>query len=426
LQPTKPSKKLIICASTIGNVLEWYDFALFLYLSPIISTLFFPKNDSADKALINLFIIFFIGCFSRPLGGLFFGYIGDRYGRRLSLLFSIVVITIPTFLISFLPTYEKIGYWAPILLCILRFFQGVPLGGEFPGTLCYLMENAEANERGSMSSFAFLGICIGVILSVFECLVVDYYLTEAEIVRWGWRLSFFLAGLIGLTGLILRFQLKETPLFQILKEKHEIVKAPIHQVFKKYKQNILFVIFIAVLPLSSFYFIFTFTEIFLDELIHTSRSQNLMISGGFILECIVITPFWGFISGKFGFKKLLLCSSVLIPVFSFYLQNLSKNPQLLSIIFIESIIILLCCFHFAVICQSLCGLFPTAVRFSGMAFGYNICSALFAGAVPFLSISLFKTTDNLITPYSLIVFFAVVTFVGILPLKEKEGMLILE
>ena len=426
LQPTHSSKKLIITATTIGNILEWYEFELFLYLSPKISTLFFPKHDSDLVALINILLIFSIGCLSRPLGGIFFGYIGDRYGRRLALLSSIILITIPTFLIAFIPTYAQIGYASPILLCCLRFLQGFPLGGEFPGTMCYLMENAKPNERGFMSSFALFGALIGVTFNIIECLIMSYFLTDAQILSWGWRLSFFFGGLIGLTGLFLRFQLKETPLFETLEKKHEIIKAPLHKVLKNYKKSILYIFFIAALPLSSSYFIFIYTGIYLEQVFHLTRTEGLMINGLFLIQAITILPFIGLVSQRFGVKKILLSSAALTAILSIFLHLMAKNPHLPLILFFEFIIVILVSFHFAMICQSLSGLFPTEIRFTGLALGYNVCSGFIAGSVPFLSIVLAQKTHGIISPSIVLMSLALFTFAGIFPLKEKEGLLVID
>jgi len=229
------SRKLIISATTVGSILEWCEFSLYTFLGPTIAKLFFPPTDSNITSTMNILLIFGIGFISRPIGGLFFGYIGDRYGRRIALLSSIIMITFPTFMMGFLPIYAEIGYWAPVLLVALRLLQGFPVGGQFPGTMCYLAESVSPKERGFIGSFAFFGTQLGIMINILECLYIDRYVSTQQFLDWGWRVSFITSGFIGLLGFALGYILKETPLFLSLEKQEHVNKAPIVDVIKKFK-----------------------------------------------------------------------------------------------------------------------------------------------------------------------------------------------
>jgi MHS family proline/betaine transporter-like MFS transporter len=192
----------IVLAVTFGNILEWFEIYLFVYWAPTLSGVFFDF-DSALLNLTSIFLIFGIGFIARPLGAIFFGHLGDMIGRKKSFLLSITVMTIPTFLMGFLPTYAQVGIWSPILLGILRLLQSFPAGGESPGAFCYLYENADSGNQKFMTSWGGFGNQIGTILSVVESILMEKFLPLDFLLSWGWRISFFTGGLIGLLGIYL-------------------------------------------------------------------------------------------------------------------------------------------------------------------------------------------------------------------------------
>ena len=187
---SKKTQAAIIFAVTIGNILEWYEIYLYIFWAPVIGQLFF----SADSELANVtkaLAIFAIGFLARPIGGVLFGRLGDRVGRKKALVLSITVMTLPTFLMGLLPTYAQIGFYAPLLLVILRLMQSFPAGGELPGAFCFLYESSNYKNRRYMTSWGAVGNQIGIIISMYECYLLEIYLTPEELLNWGWRISLY-------------------------------------------------------------------------------------------------------------------------------------------------------------------------------------------------------------------------------------------
>src|SRR5579883_2610675 len=234
---TGKSQRTAIIASIIGSGLEWYEFALYAYLAPVLSKVFFPPSSDLGP-FISTLLIFAIGFIARPLGGLVFGYIGDHLGRKSALFSSIVLITVPTFLVGLLPTYAQIGAWSPFLLGLMRFLQGFPAGGEFPGAMCYLIESSSPKRRGYMGSWTFFGSQLGSIFSMVEVLLMEHFLPARDLETWGWRMTFIIGGVIGLLGCFLRQRLKETPIFHEVEKHHQIALTPIRSALKTQKKNL--------------------------------------------------------------------------------------------------------------------------------------------------------------------------------------------
>ncbi len=182
-----------IISSSIGNILEWYDFGLFSIFSSLFSQLFFPTEDP-HIALIATFSIFAVGFFCRPLGALVFGYLGDKFGRASTLRLSILMISLPTLLIGVLPTYHQIGILAPILLTLIRIWQGISIGGEYSGNIIYLAETAPTNYRATFTSFAATGANLGILLAAVVGTLTSSLFTTTQLASWGWRVPYLISG----------------------------------------------------------------------------------------------------------------------------------------------------------------------------------------------------------------------------------------
>ena len=205
--------KTVVLAGVIGNIIEWYDFALFGYCAPIISTLFFP-NDNEVLSLLEIYGVFAAGFIMRPIGAGVFGYIGDLVGRRTELFFSVILMAIPTFILGALPIYEQIGIMAPIALIILRLIQGLSVGGEFTGSVTYVAETAPQNRRGFTTSFANFGSMLGMLLGLGMVTLMTNLLSESSLLNWGWRLPFLFGGVLGLVGFYIRRNIPASEVFQ--------------------------------------------------------------------------------------------------------------------------------------------------------------------------------------------------------------------
>jgi MHS family proline/betaine transporter-like MFS transporter len=205
--------KRSVAAGAIGNTLEWYDFAVFGFVAPAISSQFFPSDDRL-AGLLNTFALFAVGYLARPLGGALFGHLGDRIGRKRALQISILMMAVPTSLMAVLPTHAEIGIWAAVLLALLRLLQGFSVGGEFIGSICYLVEVAPVKQRGLFGSFAVFSTVGGMLLGSAVAAILHLTLSPEATAAWGWRLPFLGGIVLGFTGWHLRRHLLETPAFE--------------------------------------------------------------------------------------------------------------------------------------------------------------------------------------------------------------------
>src|SRR5262245_52493068 len=215
-----------VVAGAVGNVLEWYDFALFGFLAPVIAPLFFP-SESRIASLLDTYGVFALGFFMRPLGGVLFGHIGDRIGRKQALLWSVLLMAVPTTLIGVLPTHAQVGLLAPLLLTLIRILQGLSVGGEFIGSMSFLGEHASPRQRGFIGSWCTFSAGLGNLLGCGVAALVTAMLPPDELHRWGWRLPFFASVVVGVVGLWLRQGIEESPSFQQSASAGETARLPV-------------------------------------------------------------------------------------------------------------------------------------------------------------------------------------------------------
>ncbi|MBI2742576.1 MAG: MFS transporter [Chlamydiales bacterium] len=386
-----------IGASIILNALEWYEFSLYVHFTPLFAMLFFPELDFIDS-LTQTFMIFAVGFLSRPLGGIFFGHIGDRLGRRVALLMSLTLMAIPTFMIGLLPTYAVIGVAAPLLLLLMRFLQGFPTGGEFPGAICYLIEMAPPNQRGFYGSFSFFGSQVGSILSSLEFLVIKLFMSPESFASWGWRLSFLVGGLLGLSGWYLRKRLAETPAFEEIKEKHHLVGKPLFESLHTHRKALLKAFLLSILPLSGWYLIFVFTPLYFSQILEMSFHSAMLTNVGFLIFSNILMPIVGRLGDRYDMRKLLLISALGTLILAFPFYTFAIQYSLVLALFFHILLILFISAQFALLPAIICTLFPTSVRFTCVAMSYNMCNALFGGVTPLLAFSLIQKTQALIAP----------------------------
>ncbi|MCZ6469691.1 MAG: MFS transporter, partial [Candidatus Dadabacteria bacterium] len=283
-----------VVAGCVGNVLEWYDFALYGFFAPVIAKLFFP-SDNQITGLLATFGIFAVGFLMRPVGAVIFGILGDKLGRKKALEISVIMMAVPTTLIGVLPTYETAGILAPILLTIIRLIQGVSVGGEFTGSISYVVENAPhpPGRRGFYSSWTVFSLLGGILLGSAIASLVTSVFSDAQLHSFGWRLPFLLGLLIGLIGLYLRTGLDESPAFKKMKEAGELSKRPITDAFKYHWKEILIVIGATCVGSVNFYMIFVYMTTYLSTETHLLLSTALDINIISMIVLMVLTPFMG-------------------------------------------------------------------------------------------------------------------------------------
>lgn len=390
---SKKTQSSIILAVTIGNILEWYEIYLYIFWSPFIAQLFFNPESKANN-LLYAFLLFAVGFLARPLGGVFFGRLGDRIGRKKALILSITVMTIPTFLMGLLPTYAQIGVFSTLLLGILRILQSFPGGGELPGAFCYLYESSNSNNRRFMTSWGAVGNQIGIILSIGECFLLEKLLTHEELITWGWRISFLTGGLFGLFGFWLRSRLHETPLFVDMEKHKKFTKESVLDVIYRHKCGIALGIMFCTIDATGFYVLSALFPVYFERILGTSYSENLITTVLLLISTTIPLPFFGMLGDKLNNKMLMVTSAIgiIVLIYPLYYTILHSLFILASILGIAFILCFTCIT--ALIPYLLSSLFPTPIRFTCVGLSFNIVDSIIGGFTPALAIFLLSYTKN--------------------------------
>ncbi len=382
--------KKVLISGMIGNALEWYDYALYAQFSYIIGQHFFPDSEMRETLT---FAVFASGFFIRPIGAVVFGNIGDKLGRRLALMLGILTMAIPTAAIGFLPSYEKIGMAAPILLVIIRLIQGFSLGGEFSGCITYIVEHSTKDNRGLLGSAAFVSMCLGMLLGVITASFMSSIMSAEDLFNWGWRIPFVAGLFVGLIGIYIRTNLSESPLYKSVKTKKVLVSKPLYEILKNHSKSLFLAISIYITVTAPFYTATVFIESFMHKLGYSS-STSFSAGAIILVTLILVMPISAMISDKIGRKKILIIGAALILLFSYPIfWALGERDDSLAMIasFIFAAIIGI---YMGPVPTVLVELFPTRVRFTGVALSYNISAAVFGGTAPMFATILINFTKD--------------------------------
>lgn len=407
--------------SFIGNFVEWFDYAAYGYLATIIAAVFFPSEDRAT-ALMSTFAVFAISFFVRPIGGVIWGHIGDRIGRRDALSLSILIMSGSTFLIAFLPSYEMVGIWAPILLLVVRLVQGFSASGEYAGASAFIAEYAPPKQRGLYTSLVPASTATGLLFGSLLVAWMHTVLTPEEMHSWGWRLPFLLAAPFGLIGRWIRTSLEDTPAFRAMESKHAHKEAaPIKLLLTRYRRTVLIALGVASLNAVGFYVLLSYMPTYL------STEQGLSEAASFQAATIALTAYIGFIflmgklSDMFGRKAMLVFASVSFMAMSVSLFEALPGASFQTMLAIQIMFGLLLAMNDGTLACFLAESFPTSVRYSGFALSFNLANTLFGGTAPFICTWLIKNTGNPFAPAWYLVGAAVVALVAILATRAHSG-----
>ena len=397
-----------ILSSNLGNLLEWYDFGLFTIFSPLFSRLFFPSQDP-HVALLATFSIFSIGFLCRPIGALLFGYLGDHIGRAKTLRFSILMISLPTFAIGCLPTYQSIGIFAPLFLTLIRMWQGISIGGEYSTNLVYLAETASPKNRGIFTSLASMSANIGIFLALLVGMITSMLFTEPLLQTWGFRIPYLLSGLFCLILYHFRLRMKESLTFDYLKQNNYLIKNPIKLVFKKNFPQLLRTLGLVTMGSTFYYFCFIYIPTYLSQHAQLSIRSVSTLMSIFIGLMIILVPLAGFVSDRVGRKRMLLFNATLITFFTipgFYFLQFHNMMIIISVLLIFTIFSSL---EQGATPASIIENFPLPARCTGVSLGYNLGNGFLGGTVPMVAEWLITHTHMVLAPAIYIAFCASIT-----------------
>jgi len=397
--------KKAVTAAALGNAMEWFDFGVYGFVAFALGKVFFPDASPAVQTIAAL------GTFSvpflvRPLGGIFFGVMGDRFGRQKVLSLTIIIMAISTFCIGLIPSYASIGLWAPVLLLLCKLAQGFSVGGEYTGAAVFVAEYAPDRRRGFLGSWLDFGSIAGFVLGAGLVVLLQATLGERSFLDWGWRVPFFVAGPLGLLGLYLRHAAEETPAFTQQLEKMEqedrdaVQERPtvsFREIFSKYRKALLVCIGMVLVTNITYYMLLTYMPTYLSSSLGYSEEHGVLIIVVVMIGMLFVQPVVGFFSDKIGRKPFLRAGSIgllaiAVPAFLFVGSD-NTGLIFLGLLFIA---IFLNCLT-GVMASTLPALFPTRIRYSALASSFNI-AIIAAGLTPTVAAWLVEETGNLMMP----------------------------
>ena len=383
----RQSVRRVALASMIGTTIEWYDFFIFGTASALVfGRLFFPTFSELAGTLAA-FASFAVGFVARPVGGLIFGHAGDRIGRKTTLVLTLTMMGLATFAMGLLPTYAVIGVWAPILMVVLRFLQGLAVGGEWGGAVLMATEHSGRERRGFFGSFPQMGSAVGGLMSTGMFLAVQQ-LPEDSFVSWGWRVPFLLSIVLVLVGLFIRLRIMESPVFAQIKQAHRVVKVPVVALLRSDARNVLLAAGLFLAHGVLFYAMTVYTLAYTTSQFGLAENTYLVgVTAAGAVQILTI-PALGALSDKVGRRPVIIFGTLFIVAFAVPLNFLitSQVPTLAWL----AVVISICVGHNAVYAPTAAlysEMFPAHVRYSGTSLGYQLGGAI-AGFVPLIAASL--------------------------------------
>ena len=375
----------IALASFIGTAIEFYDFYIYgMAAALVIGPVFFPGNNPTTQAL-SAFVTFAVAFLARPLGALLFGHFGDRIGRKATLVTSLLVMGISTTLIGVLPGYDSIGAWAPVLLCLLRFGQGIGLGGEWGGAALLATENAPTGKRGWYGMFPQLGPPVGFLCATGSFLLLAHFLSEQEFKDWGWRIPFLGSSILVMIGLYVRLALTETPVFAKVLQQHKQVALPFKEMLVSHFLPLVLGALAMVVCYALFYISTVFSLSYGTTTLHIPRQQFLGMLCVAVLFMAVATPLSAWASDRFGRRPVLLVAGSAAFLSGFALQPMLESGSLLVITIFLSLELFLMGATFAPMGALLPELFPSQLRYTGAGTAYNLGGIIGASFAPYIA-----------------------------------------
>ncbi|MFJ6428640.1 MFS transporter [Microbacterium maritypicum] len=426
--PSAPNSKLkrVVAASMAGTVVEWYEFFLYATAASLVfGTYFFPATGSPLDGIIAAFVTYAIGFIARPLGGIVFGQIGDRFGRKPTLQATIIIVGAATFLMGCLPGFQSIGYWAPALLVALRFLQGFAVGGEWGGAVLLVAEQSPDHSRSFWSSWPQAAVPVGNLLATLVLLVSSWVMSSAAFLEWGWRIAFWLSAVIVLVGFYIRRHVEEAPIFLEAKAQVEAEKATSYgvvEVLRRYPKGILQAMGIRFAENIVYYIVVSFTIVYLKTVHEYDTSQLLLALLIAHVVHFAIIPQLGRLADRWGRKPVYLTGAILSATWAFFAFPMfdTLNPVLIVLAVTIGL-----CFHafmYAPQPAVMAELFPTRMRYSGVSLGSQVTAILAGSLAPILAIQWLRDFGSWLPIAIYIVIACVVTAIAVVSLRETKGI----
>lgn len=402
-----PKLPVVLAAGAIGNILEWFDFAVYGYFAVFIGRTFFPQSDPTAQ-VIGAFGIFAIGYLARPIGGVLIGHIGDRYGRKTAMTVSVGAMAIPTFLIGILPGYAAIGIMAPLLLTLLRTVQGLSLGGEYTTSMVFMVEHAPPHRRSFAGAVAVSGAIIGILAGSAMGALLAAAMSQDMLAAWGWRLPFLLGLVIGLIGLFLRRHLPEG-------ERNTDPVAPLMQTLRRYPWQVVNVALLCLVNAVGFQIVFVYLVSWLQLVDGIAPVTALEINTASMIVFLLVVFLAGALADRVGNIPIMAIASFGLVAVSISLFHILTLGQPWIIFVAQTVFAIFLGLYIGAQPGLIVLHSPKAVRCTALAIGYNVTLGLVGGTSPLFASWLIDRFDDNAAPGYLIAVLAAVSFVALWP-----------
>ncbi|MBG6212571.1 MAG: MHS family MFS transporter [Cryobacterium sp.] len=417
--------KKVVAASMAGTVVEWYEF--FLYASAatlVFGTLFFPNAGSELEGIIAAFATYAVGFLARPIGGIVFGHFGDKFGRKRLLQFSLVLVGVATFLMGCLPTFQQIGYLAPVLLVLLRFIQGFAVGGEWGGAVLLVAEHSPEKSRGFWASWPQAAVPGGNLLATAVLFVLSSTLSDEAFLSWGWRVAFWLSAVIVLVGYYIRTKVSDAPIF--LKAQKEVIAGDkrygIVEVFRRYPRGVFTAMGLRFAENILYYLVVVFSITYLKIIVEMDTSRVLLLLLVAHALHFTVIPFVGRLSDRVGRRPVYFAGAVLAGTWGFFAFPMMDTANDFIIIIAIMMGLLFHALMYAGQPAIMAEMFPTRMRYSGVSLGYQVTSVIAGSIAPIIAVSLLSTFDSSVPVAIYLAAACLVTALVVLTLKETRGL----
>jgi len=412
----------ILTPACMGTILEWYDFSIFAYFSPIMSERFFPSDDPW-ASWISIYAVFAVGFLVRPLGAAVFGHYGDRIGRKRVLVWSMLAISLSTVAIGLLPTWQSIGIWAPIFLVLLRLIQGFCVGGETTGAAAYVLESLPKHARGMLGSIMWSAVGIGMLSSSLVTTILTLSLSHEDLIHFGWRIPFLFGIASGLLGYYFRRKLPEAALFSQAQNNGQLKRESMAKVVYQNRRYISILSGLYALSAMITYLVFVFMPFYATNVMGIASGTANLITTISIAIVTFALPFAGMLSDRIGRKPCLYMGAGGFFLLAWPLYVLmAHQASLASLITAEAVFVVLAFLYQGSLTTAAQELTQTPVRYTVTAIGYNVSYAIFAGTTPFVVTWLSHLTQNKSIPGLYLMFGSLLAIAALSQMKETARL----
>ena len=418
----KETESKVLIASLVGSSIEWFDYFLYGTVAALVFNELFFHNEDPTIGLLLAYASFALSFFIRPLGGVIFSHIGDRIGRKKTLVLTLSLMGGSTVLMGLLPTYASIGVAAPVLLILLRLIQGVGLGGEWGGALLLAVEYAPRERRGFFGSIPQMGVTIGMLLGTLALSIMSL-LPDEQFMSWGWRIPFILSAFLVIFGLWIRKGIDETPSFKKAQEKGHIAKVPFLETMKTHWKEVLISIGAKVVETAPFYIFGTFIVSYATTQLGFSRTAALNAVTIATIVTTILIPFMGSLSDKIGRKKLYVGGTICMILYAFpYFWLLHQNSVFFLILATVIGLGVIWAPITAVLGTMFSEIFQSNIRYTGISLGYQIGAAVAGGTAPLVATALLRAYENSYVPVALyIILTAAISLIAVAAVRDRNN-----